>query len=76
MARFKLFGSAAILSALSATPAFAERMIDEPGMYAFNYPNGDLGIAATRPATGAQAQAIAPRLIMHHSIATKHQKSK
>ena len=50
MTRLKFLGAAAVLSALIATPAFAERMIDEPGMYAFYHPNGDLGIGSTRPA--------------------------
>ncbi|HYS90808.1 MAG TPA: hypothetical protein VEN78_38290 [Bradyrhizobium sp.] len=50
MTRLKFLGAAAVLSALIATPALAERMIDEPGMYAFYHPNGDLGIGSTRPA--------------------------
>lgn len=57
MSRFKLFASAAILSALSATPALAQRMIDEPGIFAFYHPNGDLGIASTRRPVDAQAMA-------------------
>jgi hypothetical protein len=55
MTRFKFFASVAILSALSATPAFAQQMIDEPGMFAFFHPNGDLGIASTRPPVDAMA---------------------
>lgn len=50
MTMFKLLGSAAILSALIATPALAQHMIEEPGMYAFYHPNGDLGIGSARPA--------------------------
>jgi hypothetical protein len=42
-------------------------MIDEPGMYAFYKPNGDLGIASAR--SPADAQAMAPRLVMRHAIA-------
>jgi hypothetical protein len=57
MTRFKLLASAAILSALSATPAFAQQMIDEPGIFAFYHPNGDLGIASPRPPVDAQAMA-------------------
>ena len=57
MTRFKLFGAAAILSALSATPALAQRMIEEPGMYAFYHPNADLGIGSARPTAAADAMA-------------------
>jgi len=35
MTRFKLIGAAAFLSLLSATPALAQRMVDEPGAFAF-----------------------------------------
>jgi hypothetical protein len=55
MTRFKLFCSVAILSALSATPSFAQQMIDEPGMFAFYHPNGDLGIGSTRSPANAMA---------------------
>jgi hypothetical protein len=55
MARFKLLGTAAILSLLSATPAMAQHMIDEPGMFAFTYPMGDLGIGSPRPPADAMA---------------------
>jgi hypothetical protein len=41
MTTFKFFGALAILSALTAAPALAQHMIDEPGMYAFYHPNGD-----------------------------------
>jgi hypothetical protein len=55
MTRFKLIGAAAIVSLLSATPALAQRMIDEPGSFAFTYPIGDLGIASARPRADATA---------------------
>jgi hypothetical protein len=60
MTKFRFLGAAAILSALFAAPAFAERMIDEPGSYAFFYPNGDLGIGLTRPTADAFAM-VPPR---------------
>ena len=41
MPTFKFFGALAILAALTAAPALAQHMIDEPGMYAFYHPNGD-----------------------------------
>jgi hypothetical protein len=55
MTRFNFFGAAAILSALSASPASAQHMIDEPGLFAFFHPNGDLGIASARSPMDAQA---------------------
>jgi len=45
-------------------------MIDEPGMYAFYHPNGDLGIGSAR--SPVDAQAMAPRLVMRHAIPTHH----
>jgi hypothetical protein len=33
---------AAVLSALSASPVFAQAAIQEPGLFAFNYPNRDV----------------------------------
>ena len=34
--------AAAVLSALTATPVFAQAAIQEPGLFAFNYPNRDV----------------------------------
>jgi hypothetical protein len=48
-------------------------MIDEPGMYAFYHPNGDLGIGSARPSVDAQA--MLPRLVMRHPI-TRSMKSR
>ena len=42
MTRIPFFGAAVALSALFASHASAQHMIDEPGMYAFYHPNGDL----------------------------------
>ena len=59
MTRIKFLG-AAVLVALIASPASAQpHMIDEPGMFAFVYPNGDLGIGTSRPP--ADAMAMSPR---------------
>jgi hypothetical protein len=56
MTKFKFLGAAAILSALIATPALAQHMIEEPGAYAFVHPDGDLGIGSAP----ANALAMAP----------------
>jgi len=54
MTRLKFLG-AAVLLALLASPASAQHMIDEPGMFAFVHPNGDLGIGTSRPPSAARA---------------------
>ena len=70
MTKIKFLGAAALLSVLIGSPASAQHMIDEPGMYAFYHPNGDLGIGSAR--SPVDAQAMAPRLVMRHAIPTHH----
>ncbi|MGH6642386.1 MAG: hypothetical protein ACRED3_06770 [Bradyrhizobium sp.] len=67
------FLSAAVLLALIASPASALNMIEEPGMFAFVYPNGDLGLGTSRPP--ADAMAMTPRLIMRHPLPARHGKA-
>jgi len=55
MTSSKLLAAAVILSAATATPALAQRMIEEPGAFAFVHPMGDLGIGSARPAMNAMA---------------------
>jgi hypothetical protein len=55
MTRVSLLGAIAILSAVTATPALAQRMIEEPGAFAFVHPMGDLGIGSARSAMDAMA---------------------
>ncbi|MBN8991109.1 MAG: hypothetical protein J0H42_22915 [Rhizobiales bacterium] len=74
MTKIKFLG-AAVLLALIASPASAQsHMIDEPGMFAFVYPNGDLGIGTSRPP--ADAMAMAPRMIMRHPLPARHPKAR
>jgi hypothetical protein len=47
MTRYAFLGVASFLSVAIATPVLAQPVIQEPGAYAFHYPNGDLGIAST-----------------------------
>jgi len=70
MSKTRFFGAAALLSALIGSPASAQHMIDEPGMYAFYKPNGDLGIGS--PRAPLDAQAMAPRLVMQHAMPMHH----
>jgi hypothetical protein len=57
MTRFKILGAAAILSLISATPVFAQAAIQEPGAFAFYYPNNDvLNGGRPTPAAGQNPQ--------------------
>jgi hypothetical protein len=59
MTKFKLFSAAAILSLTFATPVFAQAAIQEPGMYAFYYPNNDvLNGGRPTPAAGLDARTL------------------
>ena len=72
MTRFKLIGAAAVLSMLSATPALAQHMIDEPGMFAFTYPMGDLGIASSPRSADAMAMMRATPRMKSHVMMMRH----
>ena len=72
MTKIKILG-AAVLLALIASPASAQPVIDEPGMFAFVHPNGDLGIGTSRPP--ADSMAMAPKLIMRHPLPARHAKA-
>jgi len=52
MSRFKIFTTAVILSLMFATPVFAQAAIQEPGLFAFYYPNNDV-LNGGRPAPAA-----------------------
>ena len=57
MNRAKIFGAAAILSLMFATPVFAQAAIQEPGAFAFYYPNNDvLNGGRPTPAAGLNPQ--------------------
>ena len=58
MTRFKIFGAAAILSMMMATPVFAQAAIQEPGAYAFYHPDADV-LNARRPSPGETTGAMA-----------------
>jgi hypothetical protein len=60
MTRFKILGAAAMLSLTFATPVFAQAAIQEPGLYAFYYPNNDvLNGGRPTPAAGMDARTLA-----------------
>jgi glycosidase len=59
MTRFKLLSAAAMLSLMFATPVFAQAAVQEPGLYAFYYPNNDvLNGGRPTPAAGLDARTL------------------
>jgi hypothetical protein len=62
MNRFKIFSAAAILSLMFATPVFAQAAIQEPGMFAFYYPNNDV-LNGGRPTPAAGLDARTPVML-------------
>lgn len=56
MTNFKMLAAALVLSAVSATAAFSQAAIQEPGAYAFYHPNGDV-LHAGSPTPAADAMA-------------------
>ena len=58
MTRFKILSAAAVLSLMFATPVFAQAAIQEPGMFAFYYPNYDV-LNGGRPTPAARMDAKA-----------------
>lgn len=69
MTKFTLLAIVAILPALVTGPAHAMAAIQEPGAYAFVYPNADLGTGSSRHRVTSRsafgAFALAP-------VATRH----
>jgi BA14K-like protein len=61
MTRFKILGAAAVLSLMFATPVFAQAAIQEPGAFAFYYPNNDV-LNGGRPTPAAGLDARTPVL--------------
>jgi len=62
MNRFKIFSAAAILSLMFATPVFAQAAIQEPGLFAFYYPNNDV-LNGGRPTPAAGRDARTPVML-------------
>jgi hypothetical protein len=58
MTRFKIVSVAAILALMFATPVFAQAAVQEPGSFAFYYPNNDV-LNGGRPTPAARMDAMA-----------------
>ena len=61
MTKFRIFSAAALLSLAYATPVFAQAAIQEPGAFAFFYPNNDV-FNGGRPTPAARANALTPEI--------------
>ena len=59
--KFRILGAAALLSLAFATPVFAQAAIQEPGAFAFYYPNNDV-LNGGRPTPAARANALTPEI--------------
>src|SRR5216683_5865071 len=58
MTKLKILGAAAMLSLMFATPVFAQAAIQEPGAFAFYYPNYDV-LNGGQPTPAARMDSIA-----------------
>jgi hypothetical protein len=61
MSSFKALAAAVLLSATTVTPAFAQAAIQEPGAFAFYYPNLDV-LNGGRPTPATKASPDWPAL--------------
>ena len=61
MTKFRILSAAALLSLAFATPVFAQAAIQEPGAFAFYYPNNDV-LNGGRPTPAARANALTPEI--------------
>lgn len=59
MTKLRLLAAASMLSSVFGGPVFAQAVIQEPGVYTKNFPNGDLGIGSLPPSHEAIATANA-----------------
>ena len=76
MTSLKIIAAAALLSAASTTPVFAQAAISEPGAFAFYHPNADVlnggaRFPSAQPSSPYQSYAAAPdvvvpRHVQHH----------
>ena len=68
MTSLKTIAAAALLSALAATPVFAQAAIGEPGAFAFYHPDRDVlngaRLQQAAPSSPYQAYAAAPGAVL------------
>ena len=59
MTSLKTIAVAGLLSVMAAVPAFAQEAIQEPGLFAFNYPNLDV-LNGGAPTPAYRLQSLPP----------------
>src|ERR1700742_5105393 len=69
MTSLKILAAAALISAVTATPVFAQAAISEPGAFAFYHPNADVLNGGARfpqavPSAPDQSYAAAPDVVV------------
>ena len=73
---FKAIAAAAVVSALLATPVFAQEAIQEPGSFAFYHPYLDvLNGGAPTPALKIANDPVAMQAYVAHELGTAHHHS-
>jgi hypothetical protein len=77
MTSLKTIAAAALISAVTATPVFAQAAISEPGAFAFYHPDADV-LNGGRPLSSAsspspyEAYAAVPGVVVPHHVQHRH----
>jgi hypothetical protein len=77
MTSLKTIAAAALLSAVTATPVFAQAAISEPGAFAFYHPNADVlnggrPVTSASPSSSYEAYAAAPGVVAPRHVQHRH----
>jgi hypothetical protein len=77
MTSLKTLAAAALISAVTATPVFAQAAISEPGAFAFYHPNADVLNGGARfpqaaPSSPYQSYAAAPDVVVPRHVQLHH----
>ena len=67
MTSIKTIAVAGLLALMTAVPAFAQEAIQEPGLFAFNYPNLDV-LTGGAPAPAYRMQYMPPSVMQEYNL--------
>ena len=67
MTSIKTIAAAGLLSLMAAAPAFAQEAIQEPGLFAFNYPNLDV-LNGGAPTPAYWMQSMPPSVMQAYNL--------
>lgn len=67
MTSIKTIAVAGLLSVMTAVPAFAQEAIQEPGLFAFNYPNLDV-LNGGAPTPAYRMQNLPPQVMYEYNL--------